>query len=50
MSRAARLLPPAAVALLLAAGHAMAQPVAFEAGYNHADAGFVWGVEIKSFR
>ena len=23
---------------------------AFEAGYNHADAGFVWGVEIKSFR
>ena len=24
--------------------------VAFEAGYNHADAGFVWGVEFKSFR
>jgi hypothetical protein len=24
--------------------------VAFEAGYNHAGAGFVWGVEIKSFR
>ena len=24
--------------------------VAFEAGYNHADAGFVWGIEFKSFR
>ena len=24
--------------------------VAFEAGYNHADAGLVWGVEFKSFR
>ncbi len=24
--------------------------LAVEAGYNHADAGFVWGVELKSFR
>lgn len=23
--------------------------LAVEAGYNHADAGFVWGVEFKSF-